>query len=229
MNSNGRLFPPKWGNLYYTQTKLRQCITDNLVQISNGTSNNLQVLDAGCGSKPYAEIIAKLGCKYFGIDVSMVPNTDGIISDSGKFNMPESNFDIVLSTQVLEHVEYVQNYLSECRNSLKDNGYIILSTHGHWIYHPDPSDYWRWTSDGLKKIVEESGFEVVKFNGVLCVSAFCMQVIQDKLNGRLKWKYLRAVNNSLFQNLIIPFLDKLSSDDERSKDASIFVLVAKKR
>ena len=41
-------------------------------------------------------------------------------------------------------------YLAECFRVLRPGGRLLLSTHGMFVYHPDPDDYWRWTCAGLR-------------------------------------------------------------------------------
>ena len=48
-------------------------------------------------------------------------------------------------------------YLSECFRVLRPGGRMLLSTHGMFVYHPDPDDYWRWTCAGLQHVVERGG------------------------------------------------------------------------
>jgi hypothetical protein len=43
----------------------------------------------------------------------------------------------------------------------------LLSTHGAWLYHPHPTDYRRWTRDGLVQELEERGFTVEVVEGLV--------------------------------------------------------------
>ena len=56
-----------------------------------------------------------------------------------------TSFDAVLSTQVLEHVADPGALPAERFRVLRPGGRLLLSTHGIFVYHPDPDDYWRWT------------------------------------------------------------------------------------
>ncbi|MGI5846184.1 MAG: class I SAM-dependent methyltransferase [Alphaproteobacteria bacterium] len=50
-------------------------------------------------------------------------------SFNGKdFNYPDNTFDVILSFQVIEHVESVEQYLKELRRILKPKGLLILTT-----------------------------------------------------------------------------------------------------
>jgi SAM-dependent methyltransferase len=71
-----------------------------------------------------------------------------------------SDYDCVLSSQVLEHVLSPALYLAECHRVLKLGGSLVLSTHGLFEDHACPHDFWRWTAYGLRKLVEEASFKV---------------------------------------------------------------------
>jgi SAM-dependent methyltransferase len=68
--------------------------------------------------------------------------------------------DLVVSFQVLEHVRDIDTYLHEAGRVLRDDGLMLLSTHGTWLYHPHPEDHRRWTREGLIGELERRGFEV---------------------------------------------------------------------
>jgi len=80
---------------------------------------------------------------------------------AGDARVPEKDaqFDLVLSTQVLEHVPEPQVYLSECFRLLKPGGSLFLTTHGVFEDHGCPYDFQRWTADGLDRDLLKAGFQ----------------------------------------------------------------------
>ena len=141
--------------------------------------------------------------------------------------MEDASVDLVLSTQVLEHVENPVFYLTEALRILKPGGKLIISTHGYWMFHPDPTDYWRWTSAGLNKIITERGFEIKYFNGIIGRAAMGLQLLQDGFLFKLP-TFLRPVLAGIFQPLIYLF-DKTTSQSSKDRDACTFVIVAEKK
>lgn len=121
-------------------------------------------IDLGCGTRPYISIFDSLGVSYRGADFT---GGDIVIDESGLVEADDSSADLVLSFQVLEHVRDVSQYLGEARRILRDNGWLILSTHGTWLYHPHPGDYRRWTRQGLVEDLAVNGFETVECIPVL--------------------------------------------------------------
>jgi len=65
-----------------------------------------------------------------------------------------------VSFQVLEHVRDIDTYLKEAGRVLRDDGLMLLSTHGTWLYHPHPEDHRRWTREGLIGEIARRGFQV---------------------------------------------------------------------
>src|SRR5262245_25536730 len=116
------------------------------------------VLDVGCGTMPYRSLFTARGAKYLGADIDGTP--DILIDGKGTLPLDDESVDFVVSFQVLEHVRDVPAYLATAKRVLRRDGRMFLSTHGVWPYHPHPTDFWRWTQDGLRATLEEAGFRV---------------------------------------------------------------------
>lgn len=225
-----RLYPSLLGRMgarYYYLRQLRQQIEQVVSQFIKPFSERITLADYGCGNRPYEPIVAPYVANYIGIDLPENPRADVEVSPQGVIELKDEVLDAVLSTQVLEHVENPTHYLSEAHRVLKKNGLLILSTHGYWMFHPDPTDFWRWTSTGLQKVVSEAGFEVVYFRGIIGRAAMGLQLFQDGLLFKIP-PVLRPLLAVVFQPQIMLF-DKLFSQSTRDKDACTYVLVAKKK
>jgi len=157
------------------------------------------LVDYGCGAKPYRRFFNKVK-KYIGVDFTPDGPDDLLLPPDGRLPMPDETADIVLSSQVLEHVPNVELHLAECIRVLKPGGLLILSTHGTWPYHTGAGadDYWRWTPHGLRREVEQAGFKVTRVEGV-CRGFLCMVqqglVLFDPFNPK------NAVRNAVWRNL----------------------------
>lgn len=219
-----RLHPPRTSRIYWHLSCLRRAIEDVISDfVPPGGAASL--VDYGCGNMPYRPLFDGRVATYIGCDFPGNEAADRTITDPDRIPVEDRSADFVLSTQVLEHVGDPARYLAECRRVLKGGGRLILTTHGVWRYHPDPRDYWRWTSAGLKKIVADAGFEVVRFRGVMGQAAIGLQLWQDeallKIHPRLSGPFAFAVQQ------IIKRIDQNCAAERRDSDASVFVLVAR--
>jgi hypothetical protein len=137
----------------------------------------------------------------------------------------------VLSNQVLEHVWNLDWYLGECRRLLKPRGALLLSTHGTWLYHPHPTDYRRWTRDGLTRELTERGFEVERVHAVVGPLAYTTQVLLlaarqfSKRSAVLSRTVLPLV--SLVGNSIMAVQDWFTPATIRMDNAVVYVIIAR--
>ena len=74
----------------------------------------------------------------------------------------EASYDIVLSTQVLEHVQDPQKVCSEMARVLKPGGHLFLTTPQSSPIHNEPWNYFNFTHYGLMLLFEKAGLQVVK-------------------------------------------------------------------
>lgn len=148
-------------NPYYID---RKTIYD-FVQRAGGRYHGGDILDFGCGSRPYEKLFT---CKtYTGCDiyVSGHPNDDkkaDVYYDGHTLPFEAEHFDVILSTQVLEHVEDFEEIFGELVRVLKKNGILILTVPFCFEEHEKPYDFRRFTGFGIKKIFEENGIEVLE-------------------------------------------------------------------
>jgi 2-polyprenyl-3-methyl-5-hydroxy-6-metoxy-1,4-benzoquinol methylase len=137
------------------------------------------LLDYGCGERPYQAIFARRFSHVVGADFPGNATADYTVGLQGELpSIADNTFDVVLSTQVLEHVVDPRIYLAEARRVMKPGGTLILSTHGMFQYHADPNDYWRWTRTGLELEVARAGFEVVSTRSIFRLPSVALQFWQ---------------------------------------------------
>jgi SAM-dependent methyltransferase len=220
-----RLYPPASSRIYWHLTRLRQEIERIIASYVASRAKGL-LLDYGCGNMPYRRLFEDHVASYVGCDFPGNEIADRLLNSARELPFAAETADYVLSTQVLEHVDNPDSYLRECWRVLSTDGLLILSTHGVWQYHPDPTDYWRWTSQGLKRIVEDIGFTVVNFQGIMGPGAAGLQLWQDATIRKLHWRLIPFFTRVM--QYFIRRADMGCSDDVRNRDASVFVLVARK-
>jgi hypothetical protein len=102
----------------------------------------------------------------------------------------------------------------------------MLSTHGIFVYHPDPVDFWRWTSAGLEHVLSDAGFEVKEVEGVVGLIAIGLQLVQDAIYYKVPAGVRQALAFTLQR--IIALADRLQSPGSKRLNASVYVIVAEK-
>ncbi len=71
--------------------------------------------------------------------------------------IPDGSFDVVFSTDLFEHVQRPWDAASECIRIAKPGGLLIHRTLFAYRYHPEPVDYWRFSSQGLEYLFTRDG------------------------------------------------------------------------
>lgn len=109
--------------------------------------------------------IENLGCsEYIGVDiqkgvgVDIVCNAEDIVDIFGK-----ESFDIVISTELLEHVENWKKVVGNIKNICKRGGTILLTTRSYGFpHHEYPYDHWRYEIEDIKNIFSDCTIEILE-------------------------------------------------------------------
>jgi SAM-dependent methyltransferase len=121
----------------------------------------VRLLDVGCGGQPYYPLFADVAASYDGNDVEPGPRIK-YVSPVESLPIPDESYDVVLCTQVMEHVRHPHQALREMTRVLAPGGHLLMTTHGVYPFHPHPGDYWRWTRQGFEAMFEDTeGLELV--------------------------------------------------------------------
>jgi SAM-dependent methyltransferase len=102
----------------------------------------MRVLEVGGGNGFQSSVLASWGCRVTSIDLAETSATATYYSvepyDGKKFPFPDHAFDVVFSSNVLEHVTHLSVILKEIARVAKSDGVAV---------HILPSSAWRcWTS-----------------------------------------------------------------------------------
>ena len=157
-----------------------------------------ELLDVGCGSKPYKDTYFSAATSYVGVDYASEKSRPDIIASALSLPLDNESFDTVVSTELLEHVPDPLRALREMHRVLKPGGHLILSTPMYWPRHEIPHDYFRYPYDGLLYLVKESGFELVRIFNRGNAYVFLGQVIHHALPVFIRFGFLIALVNRFF-------------------------------
>jgi len=120
----------------------------------------VDIVDVGCGTRPYEPLFRPYAKSYVGVDVQAGPTVD-LVAPAESLPFDDASFDCAVCTQVLEHSEEPHTVCAELYRVLRPTGVAFVSTHGVARYHAAPDsaagDYWRWTHAGLEKLLRSAG------------------------------------------------------------------------
>lgn len=123
-----------------------------------------KTLDVGCGTKPYQHLFKSdeyIGLEYdTGIDT--VKKKADYYYDGKVFPFNDNEFESIITNQVLEHIFTPNDFLKEIHRVLKVNGKFLLTVPFVWDEHEQPFDYARYSSFGLKSLLNKNGFEIIE-------------------------------------------------------------------
>ena len=164
-----------------TEKNLESASDFNIISRVLATSKNntdIKILDYGCGGGRIVIYFLLLGYKnIYGIDVDsheqieinndlalrlgLIDTTHFFSYDGNKLPFDKGQFDIIISQQVLEHVQNLDSYYRESSRVLNDRGILIVShphkfqpydTHARrWFIHYFPKGVRKYLYDWFTK------------------------------------------------------------------------------
>jgi SAM-dependent methyltransferase len=116
----------------------------------------LRVLDVGSydvnGS--YHALFEQPAWRYEGADMKAGPNVDHVLEDPYHWTLPDESYDVVVSGQAFEHIQFFWLTWREMVRVLKPGGLIFLLAPSKGVEHRHPVDCWRFYRDGFRALAE---------------------------------------------------------------------------
>jgi len=128
----------------------------NLEEIKGKKIIEVGAYDVNGSLRPIIESWAE-PAEYIGVDIEKGPGVDVVCMAEKMINVfGKERFDIVICTELLEHIRDWKKVVSNIKNICKANGIIIITTRSKGFkYHGFPYDFWRYELDDLKKIFSD--------------------------------------------------------------------------
>lgn len=157
--------------------------------IERSIKSNSDVLDVGCASGYFAQLLKQKNCKVWGLD-----NDEKSLNIAQQFChrvnrmnlengftpniLPSQSFDYILFLDVLEHLKTPENLLIQAKNYLKPDGKIIISLPNSatlWLRLQLLTGNFNYTETGIldkthlrfytfttfRKLLENHGFKII--------------------------------------------------------------------
>lgn len=214
---NQNFNPSFMGILFNPFFIARRGLAENIKQLSSEISG--RILDVGCGTMPYKNFFNF--SEYVGLEFDTGIDKDKKVADyyyDGKtFPFQSEGFDSVICNQVLEHIFEPEEFLSEIFRVLKPGGKLLLTVPFTWDEHEQPFDYARYSSFGLKYLLEKSGLKLIIHKKSVNNISVIFQLLSDyfyKISLRNKFLKWIVMFSLIFpSNLIGIILGKLLPDN----------------
>lgn len=115
-----------------------------------------RVLDIGAGPSQFRDLFAQH--EYIGLDFYPYEQVSIIADITKPLPIADAVFDVVILSNVLEHVPYPLELLIESRRVLKPGGLLLATVPFLLRVHQEPYDYGRYTSFALERFAKDAGF-----------------------------------------------------------------------
>ncbi len=157
-----------------------------------------RTLDVGCGSKPYESLYASV--EYIGLEYDTPANRASkkadYFYDGVRFPFEDASFDSLVANEVFEHVFNPDRFLDEAHRVLRPGGMLLMTLPFVWDEHEQPRDFARYSSFGIRHLLEKHGFEVLEQRK----STDDIRVIFQLINAYI---YKKTVTNNGWLNLTV--------------------------
>lgn len=195
---------------------IRQFLMDYFAENSGKSFHT--IIDLGCGKQPYRQFYEKLSKTIIAADIDQNENVS-VLLEADRLPFIEESIDLVLFTEVIEHVSNPQLTLKEIARVLRVNGLLIITWPLFYPLHDFPKDFYRLTEFGMQTALNDCGLKLItmKRRGSLlsvlhtilgqCLSGACEAIKRIPLLGFLLGPFVSlidlSVGNSYKHNFII--------------------------
>ncbi len=160
-----------------------------------------RVLDFGCGSKPYQKLFSHAS-QYVGCDILVSGHSHekeevDVYYDGKTLPFEDESFDGVFSSEVFEHIFNLDVILAELNRILVGGGMLLCTVPFVWNEHEVPFDCARYTSFGIRDLLEKHGFEIIEMRKSTLYVETIFQMFME---------YLRYECSKLIKNGYLIFL-----------------------
>ena len=124
----------------------------------------LRVLDVGSYdiNGTYRPLFDHPGWRYEGADIDPGPNVDFVLDDPYRWSLADNSYDLVISGQAFEHIQFFWLTWMEMVRVVKPGGLIFLLAPSTGPEHRHPVDCWRFYRDGIHALGQYAGVRVVE-------------------------------------------------------------------
>ena len=110
----------------------------------------------------YKELFEETAYSYQGLDMEKGPNVDVVPASTYEWaEITNDNYDVVISGQALEHIEFFWVTVAEIIRVTKKGGLICIIAPNGFDEHRYPVDCWRFFTDGMIALARYYNLEII--------------------------------------------------------------------
>lgn len=141
------------------------CLSFGSILLTKSVCFNKKILEVGSlniNGSLRTVIMPFSPLKYVGVDIIPGKGVDSICSATDLIStFGKNSFDIVISTELIEHTFNWKSVISNIKGVCKCYGFILITTRSKgFFYHPFPDDFWRYSLSDFEFIF--SDFKTIK-------------------------------------------------------------------
>lgn len=153
------------------------------------------VINIGAGSRDISHLIDG---ELVNLDITYPGDTRThihIVGPAHAIPRPDNTFDGAISIAVLEHVDNPEACVAEMFRVLKPGARAVVSVPFLQPEHLIPTDFQRYTKDGLSLLLTRAGFVVEEISPMFSVYHTLHWIVDDwlKLKNTVTYKALRVI------------------------------------
>jgi cephalosporin hydroxylase len=124
----------------------------------------LRVLDVGSSdiNGTYRPLFDYAHWTYEGADMQAGLNVDHVLADPYRWAFPDEMFDVVISGQTFEHIQFFWLTWKEMVRVVKRGGFLFLIAPSSGLEHRYPVDCWRFYRDGFHALAALEHLDVLE-------------------------------------------------------------------
>lgn len=127
----------------------------------------MRILEVGSynvNGTPRQVIQHKGPSEYLGVDISQGPCVDRVVDVLRLVEeVGAESFDVIVSTEMLEHVEDWRGSVTQMKRVLRTGGVLVLTTRSPGFpWHGYPIDCWRYTKDDMRRIFADMELAMIE-------------------------------------------------------------------
>jgi SAM-dependent methyltransferase len=189
-------------------------------------------LDAGCGTQPFRAVVEPQVERYVGYDIESRSGRVDLLGTLEDMRLvTDRSIDVALCSEVLEHVPHPQVAMGELARVIRPGGVLVLTVPFLARLHEEPHDYFRYTRHGLRRLLDDAGFDIEELVETGSIFSFLgHQVSLAVLGLTWQWRRLRRVATALNGVFVVRPCVALDRVTRASRLLPLgYVVVAKRR